>query len=134
MVERFFAEITRKRIRRGVFKSVDELKQAIMDYLDEHNGEPKPYVWTKTAAEIFTSLKSPVRNKRWNHNTRFVRAGARQSARRVPRLGQRRAVPSPQSLGRRLARQLVLPRCSGGLRRLILGTVPLDFRTLPSNF
>jgi hypothetical protein len=34
MVERFFAEITRKRIRRGVFKSVDELKQAIMDYLD----------------------------------------------------------------------------------------------------
>src|SRR5271156_4407846 len=51
MVERFFAEITRKRIRRGVFKSVDELKQAIMDYLDKHNDQPKPYVWTKTAAE-----------------------------------------------------------------------------------
>ena len=58
MVERFFAEITRKRIRRGVFKSVDELKQAIMDYLDNHNGHPKPYVWTKTAAEIFSKVAS----------------------------------------------------------------------------
>jgi hypothetical protein len=47
---------TRKRIRRGVFKSVDELKQAIMDYLDKHNGHPKPYVWTKTAAENFTKV------------------------------------------------------------------------------
>ena len=53
---RFFAEITRKRIRRGVFKSVDELKQAIMDYLDNHNGNPKPYVSTKTAAEIFSKV------------------------------------------------------------------------------
>jgi hypothetical protein len=38
---------------RGVFKSVDELKQAITDYLDNHNGRPKPYVWTKTVVEIF---------------------------------------------------------------------------------
>jgi transposase len=56
MVERFFAEITRKRIRRGVFKSVDELKQAIIDYLDNHNGNPKPYVWTKTAAQILAKV------------------------------------------------------------------------------
>src|SRR6476619_143607 len=56
MVERFFAEISRKRIRRGVFKSVDELKQAIMDYLDNHNGHPKPYIWTKTATEIFSKV------------------------------------------------------------------------------
>ena len=56
MVERFFAEITRKRIRRGVFKSVDELEQAIMDYLDNHNGHPKPYIWTKTATEIFSKV------------------------------------------------------------------------------
>ena len=67
MVERFFAEITRKRIRRGVFKSVDELKQANMDYLDNHNGHPKPCIWTKTATEI--SVKSHVQNKCWNHNT-----------------------------------------------------------------
>ena len=39
-------------------KSVDELKQAIMDYLDNHNGHPKPYVWTKTAAEIFSKVAS----------------------------------------------------------------------------
>src|SRR5204862_8019314 len=56
MVERFFAEITRKRIRRGVFKSVDELKQAIRGYLNHHNGSPKPYVWTKTAAEILSKV------------------------------------------------------------------------------
>jgi hypothetical protein len=41
---------------RGVFKSVDELKQAIMDYLDNHNGHPKPYIWTKTATEIFSQV------------------------------------------------------------------------------
>ena len=56
MVERFFAEITRNRIRRGVFNSVDELKQAIIDYLNHHNGNPKPYVWTKTASEIFSKV------------------------------------------------------------------------------
>jgi hypothetical protein len=32
------------------------LEQAIMDYLDKHNGHPKPYVWTKTAAEIFSKV------------------------------------------------------------------------------
>ena len=40
----------------GAFKSVDELKQAIMDYLDNHNGHPKPYIWTKTATEIFSKV------------------------------------------------------------------------------
>ena len=49
MVERFFAEITRNRIRRGVFTSVADLKSAIMDYLDHHNADPKPFIWTKSA-------------------------------------------------------------------------------------
>jgi hypothetical protein len=49
LVERFFGEITRKRIRRGVFTSVAELEDAIHDYLDRHNANPKPFVWTKTA-------------------------------------------------------------------------------------
>jgi transposase len=62
MVERFFAEITRNRIRRGAFKSVAELKSAIMEYLENHNVDPKPFVWTKSAGQIFE--KSPVRNKR----------------------------------------------------------------------
>lgn len=52
LVERFFAEITRKRIRRGVFTSVAELEAAIEDYLDTHNLDPKPFVWTKTADVI----------------------------------------------------------------------------------
>jgi transposase len=52
LVERFFAEITGKRIRRGVFTSVAELETAIRDYLAKHNADPKPFVWTKTANVI----------------------------------------------------------------------------------
>ena len=52
LVERFFAEITGKRIRRGVFKSVAELEAAIHDYLAKNNASPKPFVWTKTADVI----------------------------------------------------------------------------------
>ena len=52
LVERFFAEITRKRIRRGVFTSVAALEDAIVDYLNQHNIAPKPFVWTKTANVI----------------------------------------------------------------------------------
>jgi transposase len=52
LVERFFAEITTRRIRRGIFASVAELEEAIHDYLDQHNAEPKPFVWTKTAKVI----------------------------------------------------------------------------------
>jgi transposase len=52
LVERFFAEITTKRIRRGIFRSVAELEDAIHDYLDHHNADPKPFVWTKSAEVI----------------------------------------------------------------------------------
>jgi transposase len=52
LVERFFAEITRKRIRRGTFTSVADLEAAIEDYLLRHNANPKPFVWTKTAKVI----------------------------------------------------------------------------------
>jgi transposase len=52
LVERFFAEITGKRIRRGAFASVAELEDAIDDYLLRHNAIAKPYVWTKSATEI----------------------------------------------------------------------------------
>ena len=52
LVERFFAEITGKRIRRGTFASVAELEEAIEDYLLRHNASARPYVWTKTATEI----------------------------------------------------------------------------------
>ena len=52
LVERFFALISTQRIRRGAFKSVAELEAAIHDYLEHHNMDPKPFVWTATAASI----------------------------------------------------------------------------------
>ena len=54
LVERFFAEITAKRIRRGSYSSVGDLEDAIYDYLLQHNAKPKPFTWTKTAADILT--------------------------------------------------------------------------------
>ena len=56
MVERFFAEITRNRIRRGAFKSVAELKGAIMEYLENHNADPNPFIWTKSAGQILEKV------------------------------------------------------------------------------
>jgi transposase len=56
LVERWFAELTNKRIRRGVFRSVKELEAAIRDYIEVHNEAPKPFVWTKTADEILNSI------------------------------------------------------------------------------
>jgi transposase len=56
-VERFFAAITEKRIRRGAFRSVAALEQAIRDYLDEHNRDPKPFVWTATADLILRRVE-----------------------------------------------------------------------------
>ena len=58
MVERFFGELTQKRIRRGVFKSVNDLTETIYDYLGKYNNDPKPFVWTKKADEILESLAS----------------------------------------------------------------------------
>jgi transposase len=56
-VERFFAEITEKRIRRGAFRSVQELEQAIREYLEHHNHDPKPFVWTANADLILKRVK-----------------------------------------------------------------------------
>jgi len=56
LIERWFGEITRKRIRRGVFKSVPELITAIEDYIRCHNEDPKPFVWTKRAEDIINKI------------------------------------------------------------------------------
>lgn len=56
LVERWFAEITRKRIRRGVFKSVPELIAAIEAYILYNNDNPKPFVWTKKAEDIIAKV------------------------------------------------------------------------------
>lgn len=60
-VENFFSILTRRRIRRGVFKSIADLQAAINRYLDEHNADPKPFVWTKPANVILAKLnRRPV--------------------------------------------------------------------------
>jgi len=51
-IERWFAKVTEQRIRRGVFKSIDELISAIDDYIDANNRNPQPFVWTATAELI----------------------------------------------------------------------------------
>jgi transposase len=56
MVERFFAAITDKAIRRGVFRSVDDLIAAIEEYLRVHNDHPVPFVWTATAEDILAKV------------------------------------------------------------------------------
>ena len=57
LVERWFREITDKRIRRGVFRSVEQLIEAIRAYIDEHNNDPKPFVWTAKAADILEKVR-----------------------------------------------------------------------------
>ncbi len=56
-VERFFAQITERRIRRGSFRSVEELERAIEDYLQTHNSDPRPFVWTKDANLILRKVQ-----------------------------------------------------------------------------
>jgi transposase len=57
MVERFFRDLTDKSVRRGVFRSVEELTQAIEEYVAAHNANPKPFIWTATAADILEKVK-----------------------------------------------------------------------------
>ena len=57
LVERFFAQLSDRRIRRGVFDSVQALEQAIMDYLEHHNKAPKPFMWTASADLILDRVK-----------------------------------------------------------------------------
>ena len=56
LVERFFGLITEKQIRRGVFSSVKDLEQKIMEFIEVHNNKPKPFVWTKTTGEILEKI------------------------------------------------------------------------------
>jgi transposase len=56
-VERFFADITERQIRRGVHRSTAELEAAIRAYLDAVNADPKPFRWTKSADDILAAIK-----------------------------------------------------------------------------
>jgi transposase len=61
LVERFFATLTEHQLRRGTHRSVPALEQAIRDYLELHNEEPKPLRWTKSADEIIASVHSVIK-------------------------------------------------------------------------
>ena len=56
VVERFFRDLTTKRIRRGSFTSVAELEQAIRQYIDIHNEDPQPFIWTAEADKILEKV------------------------------------------------------------------------------
>lgn len=56
LVERWFRELTDKALRRGVFHSVPDLINAIQAYLDAHNNDPKPFIWTATADDILAKV------------------------------------------------------------------------------
>jgi transposase len=55
-VETFFSTLTRRRLRRGVFRSIVDLQAAINRYLAEHNQAPSPFIWTRSANAILDKL------------------------------------------------------------------------------
>lgn len=56
-VERWFAELTRKQLQRGVHRSIAQLEADIRSFIDRHNDNPKPFKWTKSADEILACVK-----------------------------------------------------------------------------
>src|ERR1700751_5558037 len=56
-IEVFFAKLAKRRLKRGVFRSVADLQAAINRFLEEHNGAAKPFVWTKDPDQIITAVK-----------------------------------------------------------------------------
>jgi hypothetical protein len=52
MVERFFRDLTSNQLRRGVFQDLEQLIMAIGEYIDGHNKNPKPFIWTAKANDI----------------------------------------------------------------------------------
>jgi transposase len=57
MVERFFRNLTDKCVRRGVFRSVVDLERAIYEYIEAHNEDPAPFIWTAEASDILEKVK-----------------------------------------------------------------------------
>jgi transposase len=62
MVERFFRDLTENQLRRGVFTSVEALRERILAYVEEHNRQPKPFLWTAKANDILEKVKRAKAN------------------------------------------------------------------------
>jgi len=56
LIERWFRDLTQRRLRRGTFRSVEQLQQAIQDYVDHHNQDPQGFRWTKSADQILSKV------------------------------------------------------------------------------
>ncbi len=56
MIERFFRDLTERRIRRAAFRDLEQLIMAIGDYFDRHNDNPKPFIWTAKATDILEKV------------------------------------------------------------------------------
>ena len=56
-VEGFFAKLTKRRLKRGVFRSLPELQAAINRFLAETNDDPKPFVWTAEPEKVLAAIK-----------------------------------------------------------------------------
>ena len=56
VIERFFRDLDEKRVHHGVFRSVPELIDAVMNYIDHHNRDPQPFTWRKTAEQIIEKV------------------------------------------------------------------------------
>ena len=53
----FFRDLTENQLRRGVFTSVEQLQTSIFDYIQQHNCQPKPFIWTAKATDILEKVK-----------------------------------------------------------------------------
>jgi transposase len=56
MVERFFRDLTENQLRRGVFQDLEQLITTIGNYIDHHNKNPKPFIWTAKASDILEKV------------------------------------------------------------------------------
>jgi hypothetical protein len=56
MIERFFRDLTQNQLKRGVFQDLEQLITAIGNYIDRHNLNPKPFIWTAKASDILEKV------------------------------------------------------------------------------
>jgi transposase len=91
LVERWFAELTMKQIRRGAHRSVSELERAIYEFLDVHNADPKPFMWTKSTDEIFGAVSYSRLSAAWASAFDFSMRS--DSSRTPPTLMRRKELP-----------------------------------------
>lgn len=73
LVERWFAELTNKQIRHGTYRSVRELERAIREFIDAHNEDCRPFIWTKSADEILSSIARFAHRTLDSHRSAFIK-------------------------------------------------------------